>query len=70
MMLAAMRASGTPVDLDENGTVRLALGLSSITKSLPLCTAYCTLSAPTTWQASASLCVVSRISSTMESASE
>ena len=31
MILAAMRASGTPVDLDENGTVRLARGLSSMT---------------------------------------
>ena len=44
---AATLASGTPVALLTNGTVRLARGLASITETSPSFTAYCTLSRPT-----------------------
>ncbi len=40
---AATLASGTPVALATNGTVRLARGLASMTKTWPCFTAYCTL---------------------------
>ena len=49
----ATLASGTPVALATNGTVRLARGLASITKTWPLFTAYCTLMSPMTSRASA-----------------
>ncbi len=50
---AATFTSGTPVALATNGTVRLARGLASITKTWLAFTAYCTLMSPTTWSASA-----------------
>ena len=61
MTRAATLASGTPVALDTNGTVRLARGLASITKTWvpppagpPSClTANCTLSGPMTSRAAA-----------------
>ncbi len=53
MTRAATLASGTPVALDTNGTVRLARGLASITKTWWLWTAYCTLTRPRTSRASA-----------------
>ena len=51
---AATFASGTPVALLTNGTVRLARGFASMTNTLPSFTAYCTLSRPTTSSAPAS----------------
>ena len=70
MMRAAYLARGTVVALDEKGTVRLARGLSSMTKSCSSLTAYCTLSKPLMWQDSASLRVTSRMLATMASDSE
>ena len=55
MIRQASLASGTPTALETNGTVREARGLASITYSSPACTAYCTLSSPTTPIASAML---------------
>ena len=49
----ATLASGTPVALATKGTVRLARGLASMTKTCPAFTAYCTFSRPTTSRASA-----------------
>ena len=43
---AATFASGTPVALLTNGTVRLARGFASMTNTSPSFTAYCTLSRP------------------------
>ena len=54
MMRQASLASGRPTALETNGTVREARGLASITYSSPACTAYCTLSSPTTPISSAS----------------
>ena len=58
-------ATGTPVALATNGTVRLARGLASRTYTDPSFTAYCTLMGPTTSSASAMARVcASRVSST------
>ena len=46
-------ATGTPVALATNGTVRLARGLASSTYTAPSLTANCTLMRPTTSSASA-----------------
>ncbi len=48
MTLLAILASGTPVALATNGTVRLARGLASITYTVVPMTAYCTLIRPRT----------------------
>ena len=53
MTRAATFTSGTPVALATNGTVRLARGLASITKTWPCLTAYWTLMRPRTSRASA-----------------
>ena len=53
MTRAATLASGTPVALLTNGTVRLARGFASITETAPSFTAYCTFSRPRTSSASA-----------------
>ena len=53
MMRLATLASGTPVALATNVTVRLARGLASITKTWLPFTAYCTLIRPLTSSASA-----------------
>ncbi len=53
MIRLATLASGTPVALATNGTVRLARGLASITKTWLPFTAYCTLIRPLTSSASA-----------------
>ena len=50
---AATLASGTPVALLTNGTVRLARGFASITYTVSSFTAYCTLHSPTTSSAPA-----------------
>ena len=46
-------ASGTPVAFATNGTVRLARGFASSTKTWPAFTAYCTLISPRTSSAAA-----------------
>ena len=51
MTLLATFASGTPVALATNGTVRLARGLASITYTVVPSTAYCTLIRPRTSKA-------------------
>jgi len=48
MTRAAALASGTAVALDTNGTVREARGLASSTYRVSPCSAYWTLSSPTT----------------------
>jgi hypothetical protein len=62
---AAALASGTPVALLTNGTVRDARGLASITKISPSFTANCTLSRPRTSSASASARVARSICATI-----
>ena len=49
----ATLASGTPVALATNGTVRLARGLASMTYTVVPVTAYCTLISPRTSRRSA-----------------
>ena len=53
MIQAASLASGTPRALATNGTVRLARGFASITKTWPAFTAYWTFTRPRTSSASA-----------------
>ena len=60
MIRAAAMASGTAVALDENGTVREALGLASSTYSVSSFSAYCTLSSPRTPTPSAMASVCAR----------
>ena len=63
MTRAAIRASGTPVALPTNGTVRDARGFTSSTYTCPSLTAYCTFKSPTTPSSSANSRVKRRISS-------
>jgi hypothetical protein len=51
MQRAAILASGTPVALDTNGTVREARGLTSSTYTVPFWIANCTFMSPTTLSA-------------------
>ena len=60
----ATLASGTPVALATNGTVRLARGLASITYTVVPVTAYCTLIRPRTSRRSAIAAVYASITST------
>ena len=60
-------ASGTPIALLTNGTVREARGLASITNSSPPATAYWMLIRPMTPSSSAIRRDVSRISSSISS---
>src|SRR3954447_2117690 len=66
----AIFATGMPIALDTNGTVREARGLASITYSSPPYTAYWTLSRPTTPSPSAIPAVHSRIRSSIAWPSE
>ncbi len=52
---AAILASGIPIALLTNGTVRDALGLTSRTYTIPPFSAHCTLINPRTFSAKASL---------------
>ncbi len=70
MIRQASLASGRPIALETNGTVRDARGLASITYSSPAAIAYCTLSSPTTPIASAISRVASRICSSISAPSE
>ena len=70
MMRAAYLARLTPVAFDEKGTVRLARGLSSMTKICSSLTAYWTLSGPLMWQESARSFVIARMRAMSESESE
>src|SRR5918997_861350 len=66
----ATLASGMPVALDTNGTVRDARGFASITYSASPSTAYWTFISPTTPSSSASAAVDSRISRSISLPSE
>ena len=70
MIRQASRASGTPVALETNGTVREARGLASSTYSSSPWTANCTLRSPTTPSPSAIARVWARISSSISPPSE
>ena len=70
MMREAKLASGTPVAFDEKGTVRLARGFISITRTCSSLTAYWMLRGPRTPTARANLRVISRTRPTMASESE
>src|SRR5262249_15776037 len=63
MIRAAALATGTPVPLDTNGTVRDARGLASSTYSTPAASAYWTFSSPRTPTPRAMASVDSRIRS-------
>ena len=70
MIRQAIFASGTPIALETNGTVRDARGLASMMYSSPLWTAYWMLISPSVPSASAMPRVVSRISSSISGPSE
>ena len=61
MTFAASFASGTPMALLTNGTVRDARGLTSSTNTFSSLTAYCTFIRPTTFNSRAMACVYSRM---------
>ena len=65
MTRAPILATGTPVALATNGTVRDARGFTSSTKTAPSLIAYCTFISPTTPSALAKASVSALISVTV-----